>query len=243
MSNGLKDNRSRNNRESSKNGRQKKTQRQNDRHGSSGNEDEDRNEDEEDAREEHIEEEDTRRNRSTKNTKNKQNKEKNNRRRNDSSDEDQTTSVVAPNGGPSSSPNGPMNSMSRSTSWAQPRKNQDGKKSAKNGNSSPQQQPPPPITYQLHADFIELINQNLFEFVFKPAPQNLAVKCRITRDKRGMDKGIYPTYFMHFERDDGRKLFLLAARKRKRSKTSNYLLSIDATDLNRDGENFVGKLR
>ena len=36
---------------------------------------------------------------------------------------------------------------------------------------------------------------------------------------------------------------MLAARKRKRSKTSNYLISIDPIDLNRDGENFVGKLR
>lgn len=38
-------------------------------------------------------------------------------------------------------------------------------------------------------------------------------------------------------------MFLLAARKRKRSKTANYLISIDATDLNRDGDSFAGKLR
>ncbi|XP_030617062.1 tubby-related protein 2-like isoform X2 [Delphinapterus leucas] len=37
--------------------------------------------------------------------------------------------------------------------------------------------------------------------------------------------------------------FLLAGRKRKRSKTSNYLVSLDPTDLSRDGENFVGKVR
>lgn len=37
--------------------------------------------------------------------------------------------------------------------------------------------------------------------------------------------------------------FLLAGRKRKKSATSNYLISIDATDLSRGGENFVGKLR
>jgi len=35
----------------------------------------------------------------------------------------------------------------------------------------------------------------------------------------------------------------LAGRKRKKSATSNYLISIDATDLSRGGENFVGKLR
>ncbi|CAF0705106.1 unnamed protein product [Brachionus calyciflorus] len=91
--------------------------------------------------------------------------------------------------------------------------------------------------------FLELIVDNLHEFVYKPAPQNFTVKCRITRDKRGVDKGMYPAYFMHLEKDDGKKVFLLAARKRKRSKTANYLISTDATDLNRDGENFVGKLR
>lgn len=37
--------------------------------------------------------------------------------------------------------------------------------------------------------------------------------------------------------------FLLAGRKRKRSKTSNYLISLDPTDLSRDGDNFVGKVR
>ena len=40
-----------------------------------------------------------------------------------------------------------------------------------------------------------------------------------------------------------RQVFLLAARKRKRSKTSNYLITVDATDLKRDGDNFIGKLR
>ena len=40
-----------------------------------------------------------------------------------------------------------------------------------------------------------------------------------------------------------RQVFLLAGRKRKKSKTSNYLISVDATDLTREGESFMGKLR
>lgn len=47
-----------------------------------------------------------------------------------------------------------------------------------------------------------------------PAPQGTTVKCRITRDKKGMDRGMYPTYFLHMEKDDGKKvlyhLFLTA---------------------------------
>ncbi|XP_064794890.1 tubby-related protein 3-like isoform X2 [Oncorhynchus masou masou] len=84
---------------------------------------------------------------------------------------------------------------------------------------------------------------NLEEFVVRPAPRGVTVKCRISRDKKGMDRGLYPTYFMHMEREDGRKLFLLAGRKRKKSKTSNYLISVDATDLSREGESFMGKVR
>ncbi|XP_060695380.1 tubby protein homolog isoform X2 [Hemiscyllium ocellatum] len=84
---------------------------------------------------------------------------------------------------------------------------------------------------------------NLEEFALRPAPRGITIKCRITRDKKGMDRGLYPTYFMHLERDDGKKLFLLAGRKRKKSKTSNYLISVDATDLSREADSYVGKLR
>nr|XP_041577133.1 tubby-related protein 1 [Taeniopygia guttata] len=82
---------------------------------------------------------------------------------------------------------------------------------------------------------------NLEEFVLQPAPQGVTVKCRVTRDKKGMDRGLYPTYYLHLDND--KKVFLLAGRKRKKSKTSNYLISIDPTDLSRGGENFIGKLR
>ncbi|XP_027244756.1 tubby-related protein 1 isoform X2 [Cricetulus griseus] len=79
------------------------------------------------------------------------------------------------------------------------------------------------------------------EFVLQPAPQGKAVRCRLTRDKKGMDRGMYPSYFLHL--DTEKKVFLLAGRKRKRSKTANYLISRDPTNLSRGGEDFVGKLR
>ncbi|NP_001116953.1 tubby-related protein 3 [Xenopus tropicalis] len=84
---------------------------------------------------------------------------------------------------------------------------------------------------------------DLKEFALRPAPRGVVIKTRISRDKKGMDRGLYPTYYMHLERDNNRKVFLLAGRKRKRSKTSNYLISIDPTDLSREGGNFIGKLR
>ncbi|XP_054997610.1 tubby protein homolog isoform X4 [Sorex araneus] len=85
--------------------------------------------------------------------------------------------------------------------------------------------------------------QDLEEFAVRPAPQGITVKCRITRDKKGMDRGMYPTYFLHLDREDGKKVFLLAGRKRKKSKTSNYLISVDPTDLSRGGDSYIGKLR
>ncbi|XP_041131184.1 tubby protein-like isoform X1 [Polyodon spathula] len=90
---------------------------------------------------------------------------------------------------------------------------------------------------------VEVEVDDLEEFAVRPATQGVTIKCRITRDKKGMDRGMYPTYYLHLEREDGKKVFLLAGRKRKKSKTSNYLISIDPTDLSRGGESFIGKLR
>ncbi|XP_078402350.1 tubby protein homolog isoform X2 [Cetorhinus maximus] len=84
---------------------------------------------------------------------------------------------------------------------------------------------------------------DLEKFVLTPAAQGVTIKCRVTRDKKGMDRGLYPTYYLHLDTDESKKVFLLAGRKRKKSKTSNYLISIDPTDMSRGGENFIGKLR
>ncbi|XP_014260295.1 protein king tubby [Cimex lectularius] len=92
-------------------------------------------------------------------------------------------------------------------------------------------------------DFEGDIVGNLEKFVLESAPQQIQYKCRITRDRKGMDRGLYPTYFLHLEREFGKKIFLLAGRKRKKSTTSNYLISTDPTDLSRGGEAFIGKLR
>jgi hypothetical protein len=47
---------------------------------------------------------------------------------------------------------------------------------------------------------------DLEDFVMRPAPQKVTMRCRITRDKKGVDRGMYPTYYLHLERDDGRKV-------------------------------------
>ncbi|XP_076311472.1 protein king tubby 2-like isoform X2 [Tachypleus tridentatus] len=94
-------------------------------------------------------------------------------------------------------------------------------------------------------DFCKFENslENLTAFVNEPCPKGVTVRCRITRDNKGVDRGFFPTYFLHLEKNDGKKIFLLAARKRKKSKTSNYLISVDPIDMSRGGDHFVGKLR
>ena len=85
---------------------------------------------------------------------------------------------------------------------------------------------------------------DLSEFVLRPAPEGVTIKCRVTREKRGVERSVYPAYYLFLEREEGgKKIFLLGARKRKKSKSSNYLISVDATDLSRKGDNFIGKLR
>ncbi|XP_046539581.1 tubby-related protein 2 isoform X1 [Equus quagga] len=87
------------------------------------------------------------------------------------------------------------------------------------------------------------LGEDMEAYVLRPALRGRTVQCRISRDKRGVDKGMFPIYYLYLEAADGWKHFLLAGRKRKRSKTSNYLISLDPTDLSRDGDNFVGKVR
>ncbi|XP_053685095.1 protein king tubby 1 [Sabethes cyaneus] len=94
-----------------------------------------------------------------------------------------------------------------------------------------------------HNDTEGDVNGPVEQWVTQPAPQGVLYKCRITRDRKGMDRGLFPIYYLHLERDYGKRLFCLAGRKRKKSKTSNYIISCDPTDLSRQADGFVGKLR
>lgn len=72
--------------------------------------------------------------------------------------------------------------------------------------------PPPPNPQEAAprgsptADAVSVDASNLEEFVFRPAPRGVTIKCRISRNKKGMDRGLYPTYFMHMEREDGKRV-------------------------------------
>lgn len=97
----------------------------------------------------------------------------------------------------------------------------------------PRQQVPKYVTPAPRLDLSDIRS-----FLMAPGPKTGPVMCYIVRDK-GSAK-MYPKYNLFLE--DGKR-FLLAARKRKKQTTSNYLVSLDYDDLNRDSDKFFGKLR
>ena len=101
---------------------------------------------------------------------------------------------------------------------------------------------------------------NMNRFLSSPLPKQCGVvQCYIRRNKNGTNK-LFPIYSLYLKEGD---VFLLASKKRPKNKTSNYLISsgakltfncrcfknnylfnrLDLNDLNRSGENYIGKLR
>lgn len=76
-----------------------------------------------------------------------------------------------------------------------------------------------------------------------PAGKNI-VKCRITRDRKGIEAFGYPTYFLYLdsttESEPDMKDMVLCARKRKTG-NSSYIIATSLENLNSDI--FVGKLK
>jgi tubby-related protein 1 len=50
------------------------------------------------------------------------------------------------------------------------------------------------------------LGMDLEKFVLQAAPQGQTIRCRVSRDKRGVDHGMYPCYYLHMEREDNRKV-------------------------------------
>lgn len=89
------------------------------------------------------------------------------------------------------------------------------------------------------ASLFKYLLQNKREFVNSPAPEDTTVRCRIKRSKKD---GKHPCYSLYIELSDkGSKEFLLQAKKRNKSKTSNYIIMDKSGDCLVD--DYVGKLR
>lgn len=63
------------------------------------------------------------------------------------------------------------------------------------------------FSFQVVENDSDILN-NLNSFVVQPARQKIHYNCKITRDRKGMDRGLYPTYFLHLEKN-GKKVCCL----------------------------------
>jgi hypothetical protein len=52
------------------------------------------------------------------------------------------------------------------------------------------------VNYSVYMDMMII---DLKKFVFFKCPENLSVKCRITRNNRGIERTMNPEYYIHFE--------------------------------------------
>lgn len=77
-------------------------------------------------------------------------------------------------------------------------------------------------------------------FLMEPVPKAAGVvQCYIERNKNGAKK-MFPEYNLFMKEGDR---FLLSSKKRAKNRTSNYIVSMQQHDLNRDSPSFLGKLR
>ena len=73
-----------------------------------------------------------------------------------------------------------------------------------------------------------------------PGPRDAPLQCRIVRSRAGGLRS-YDSYELFVDGPSGS--FLLAARKRKKSKSPNYLISLNVRDMVRQSAAYCGKLR
>ena len=68
--------------------------------------------------------------------------------------------------------------------------------------------PPDPSSHPNFHRLVDMIINDLDRFVYMPAPIGFGdIQCRIVRDKRGVEKGLFPEYYMHVEKpNDSRKV-------------------------------------
>ncbi|CAI2176274.1 8795_t:CDS:10 [Funneliformis geosporum] len=101
-------------------------------------------------------------------------------------------------------------------------------------------------TFRLQKTREEMTHEEVVKFVLNPVPQGQKVLCKITRSKDGFGK-LYPQYELYIEdtleNGDEIKIFLLAAKKRKKSKSSHYVITTDRLGANFPSDNIVGKVR
>eukprot|EP00397_Hematodinium_sp_SG-2012_P017539 GEMP01017940.1.p1 GENE.GEMP01017940.1~~GEMP01017940.1.p1 ORF type:complete len:339 (+),score=88.72 GEMP01017940.1:82-1098(+) len=92
------------------------------------------------------------------------------------------------------------------------------------------------------ADFDREVNdfdmQQRKAFLMNPLPKGAYLHCRVLRERTGLTK-----LHRRFVFQTASGLFLAMSKKRTANKTANYLISMDDSDMGREGSNYLGKVR
>lgn len=86
---------------------------------------------------------------------------------------------------------------------------------------------------EIDLKIFDLLDKTSKKFVLQPASIGLNIKCQIFRFK-----GLYPEYKFYLESLDGNLLLLMTARKKKKARTSCYIINYISFDLN-DIEKYI----
>ena len=78
----------------------------------------------------------------------------------------------------------------------------------------------------------------LKSFITTPLPKRTVFRCNIVRKKEGLDKA-FPKYYVHTFPNER---FLMAARKRPKNSTPNYIITMNKDNFDKD-DKYLGKLR
>jgi hypothetical protein len=76
-------------------------------------------------------------------------------------------------------------------------------------------------------------------FLMTPLPKDFVMQCTVRRNRKGFNR-IFPSYFLHTSEGH---YFVLAGKKRSGNKSSNYLITMNETELKVKSPGYLGKLR
>lgn len=102
------------------------------------------------------------------------------------------------------------------------------------------EEPPKPVPRLPVRQLLATEMMDMKKFLTSPIPKNVLLLCSVRRDSKGLKKKFYPKYLMHLSEGYS---FLLAGKKRAKSKTSNYLISMHQNELSTRSPGYLGKLR
>lgn len=98
-----------------------------------------------------------------------------------------------------------------------------------------------PVTSTCSAGMAKLDFSDMRAFLTSPIPKGVIFQCYILRNKKGLKNKLYPTYESYMSGEGER--FLMAARKRTKNKTSNYMISMDKANQEKESPGYIGKVR